>query len=65
MKERDQRNQAEMPDEKVKDKGHEVPVDRAWKSEETGVAVMVLTKCGYVNDEITKIDEGIMNEVRG
>jgi len=65
VKERDQRNKTEMPDEKVKDKGHEVSAGRAGKDEEMGMAATVLAKYGFANGEITKIDGGIMNEVGG
>jgi NAD(P)-dependent dehydrogenase (short-subunit alcohol dehydrogenase family) len=65
MKQSDERNKARMPDEKVKDKGHEVPAGRAGTDEEMGMLVIFLTKCGYVNGEIVKIDGGVMNEVGG
>lgn len=65
MKESDDRNKAYMPAEKVKDKGHEVPAGRAGTDEEMGMLVIFLTKCGYVNGEIIKIDGGVMNEVGG
>ena len=54
-----------MPDEKVKDKGHEVPAGRSGTDEEMGMLVIFLTKCGYINGEIIKIDGGVMNEVGG
>ena len=65
MKESDERNKVHMPDEKVKDKGHEVPAGRAGTDEEMGMLVIFLTRCGYVNGEIIKIDGGVMNEVGG
>ena len=65
MKESDERNKASMPDEKVQDKGHEVPAGRAGRDEEMGMLVIFLAKCGYVNGEIVKIDGGVMNEVGG
>jgi len=65
MKESDERNKTEMPDEKVKDKGHSVPAGRAGRDEEMGMLVIFLTKCGYVNGEIIKIDGGVLNEVGG
>ncbi|KPI39149.1 Rhamnolipids biosynthesis 3-oxoacyl-[acyl-carrier-protein] [Cyphellophora attinorum] len=65
MKESDERNKAEMPDEKVKDKGHEVPAGRAGRDEEMGMLVLFLGSCGYVNGEVVKIDGGVMNEVGG
>lgn len=63
MKESDETNKAHMPDEKVKDKGHEVPAGRAGSDEEMGMGVIFLAKCGYVNGEIVKLDGGVMNEV--
>ena len=65
MKESDDRNKTQMPDEQVKDKGHSVPAGRAGKDEEMGMAVIFLTKCGYVNGEVIKVDGGVMNEVGG
>ena len=38
---------------------------RAGSNEEMGMLVIFLTKCGYVNGEIIRIDGGVMNEVRG
>ena len=65
MKESDERNKVQMPDEKVKDKGHAVPAGRSGTDEEMGMLVIFLTRCGYVNGEIVKIDGGVMNEVGG
>lgn len=65
MKESDERNKAEMPDEKVKDKGHEVPAGRAGRDEEMAMGVMFLARCAYVNGEVVKLDGGVMNEVGG
>ena len=65
MQESDERNKAHMPDEKVKDKGHEVPAGRAGKDAEMAMGVVFLAKCGYVNGEILKLDGGVMNEVGG
>ena len=65
MQESDERNKAEMPDEKVKDKGHAVPAGRAGRDEEMGMGVLFLARCGYVNGEIVKLDGGVMNEVGG
>ncbi|KAH0842831.1 hypothetical protein AYO21_10965 [Fonsecaea monophora] len=65
MKESDERNKAHMPAEKVKDKGHEVPAGRAGSDEEMAMGVIFLTKCGYVNGEVLKLDGGVMNEVGG
>ncbi|KAK5445155.1 hypothetical protein LTS15_010246 [Exophiala xenobiotica] len=65
MKESDENNKAHMPDEKVKDKGHEVPAGRAGSDEEMAMGVIFLARCGYVNGEILKLDGGVMNEVGG
>ena len=65
MKESDQRNKTEMPDEKVKDKGHEVPAGRAGRDEEMAMGVLFLARCGYVNGEVVKLDGGVLNEVGG
>lgn len=63
MKQSDERNKAEMPDEKVKDKGHKTPAERAGRDEEMGMAVIFLTKCAYVNGQILAVDGGVLNEV--
>jgi len=63
MKESDGRNKASMPDEKVKDKGHEVPAGRAGTDQEMAMAVVFLASCGYVNGEVLKLDGGVLNEV--
>jgi len=52
-----------QPDEKVKDKGHEVPAGRSGKDEEMGQLVIFLTKCGYVNGQVIALDGGVLNEV--
>lgn len=65
MKESDERNKAQMPDEKVKDKGHEVPAGRAGRDEEMAMGVLFLARCAYVNGEVVKLDGGVMNEVGG
>ncbi|KAK5947559.1 hypothetical protein PMZ80_001712 [Knufia obscura] len=64
MKQSDDRNKAEMPDEKVKDKGHETPAGRAGRDEEMGMAVIFLAKCAYVNGQILAVDGGVLNEGR-
>jgi len=63
MKQSDDRNKAEMPDEKVLDKGHKTPAERAGRDEEMGMAVIFLTKCAYVNGQILAVDGGVLNEV--
>jgi NAD(P)-dependent dehydrogenase (short-subunit alcohol dehydrogenase family) len=65
MKESDERNKVQMPDEKVKDKGHEVPAGRAGTDEEMGMAVVFLARCGYINGEVVKLDGGVLNEIGG
>jgi len=65
MKESDERNKVDMPDEKVKDKGHEVPAGRSGTDEEMAMLAIFLTKCGYVNGQIIAIDGGVLNEVGG
>ncbi|KAK4940835.1 hypothetical protein LTR10_019107 [Elasticomyces elasticus] len=63
MKESDEDNKAHMPDEKVKDKGHEVPAGRSGTDEEMAMGVIFLARCGYINGEIVKLDGGVLNEV--
>lgn len=65
MKGSDEKNKAHMPDEKVKDKGHEVPAGRAGSDEEMAMAVIFLAKCGYITGEILTLDGGVLNEVGG
>ena len=65
MKGSDDRQKSHMPDEKVKDKGHEVPVGLAGRDEEMAMGIVFLARCGYVNGEIIKLDGGVMNEVGG
>lgn len=63
MKESDDRNKAEMPKEKVEEKGHAVPAGRAGSDEEMAMGVIFLARCGYVNGEVLKLDGGVLNEV--
>lgn len=63
MKQSDEQNKVHMPDEKVKDKGHEVPAGRSGRDEEMGMAVIFLAKNAYVNGQILAIDGGVLNEV--
>ena len=65
MNESDENNKTDMPAEKVKNKGHPVPAERAGSDGEMAMGVIFLTKCGYVNGEILKLDGGVMNEVGG
>lgn len=63
MKESDERNKVHMPDEKVRDKGHEVPAGRSGTDEEMAQLVLFLASCGYVNGQIVALDGGVLNEV--
>lgn len=63
MQESDEKNKVEMPDEKVRDKGHEVPAGRAGRDEEMGMLVLFLARCAYVNGQVVAIDGGVTNEV--
>ena len=63
MKGSDERNKAHMPDEKVKDKGHEVPAGRSGTDEEMGMAVLFMASCGYLNGQVISLDGGVLNEV--
>lgn len=65
MKGSNEQNKVHMPDEKVKDKGHEVPAGRSGRDEEMGMAVIFLTKNAYVNGQILAVDGGVLNEVGG
>lgn len=65
MKESDERNKTEMPDSKVKDKGHSVPAGRSGRDEEMGMSVIYLARCAYVNGQILAVDGGVLNEVGG
>ena len=63
LKESDERNKVHMPDEKVRDKGHALLAGRAGTDEEMGMLAIFLAKGGHVNEQIIKIDGGVMNEV--
>ncbi|KAG9768696.1 Short-chain dehydrogenase/reductase PhomF [Exophiala dermatitidis] len=63
MKGSDEDNKAHMPKEKVEEKGHSVPAGRAGSDEEMAMGVIFLSKCGYVNGEVLKLDGGVLNEV--
>lgn len=65
MKESDERNKVHMPDEKVKDKGHDVPAGRSGRDQEMAMGVIFLACCAYVNGEVVKLDGGVLNEVGG
>ena len=62
VKESDERNKSELPDEKVREKGH-VPAGRPGREEEMGMAVLFLGRCGYVNGEVVVVDGGALLEV--
>ncbi|KAF2759546.1 NAD(P)-binding protein [Pseudovirgaria hyperparasitica] len=64
MKESDERNKVDMPDDHVQDKGH-VPADRSGTDEEMAMAVIFLAKNAYVNGEILTVDGGVLNVVGG
>lgn len=63
MKESDENNKSHMPAEKVQDKGHPVPADRAGTDDEMAMAVLFLAKNVYVNGEILPVDGGVLNQV--
>ena len=63
MKQSDERNKAHMPDEKVKDKGHSVPAGRSGTDEEMAMAVIFISRCGYLNGQVVTLDGGVLNEV--
>ncbi len=65
MKDSDDKQKSHMPDEKVQNKGHEVPAGRPGRDEEMAMAVAFLARCGYVNGEVVRLDGGVMNEVGG
>jgi len=64
MKESDADNKSDMPDQKVKDKGH-TPAQRPGSDEEMAMAVLFLAKNTYVNGEIIAVDGGTLNAVPG
>lgn len=57
-------NKTEMPNEKVKEKGH-TPAQRPGSDEEMAQGVIFLAKNMYVNGEVIAIDGGTLNEVPG
>ena len=65
MKGSDENQKSHMPDEKVQDKGHDVPAGRPGRDEEMAMGIAFLAKCGYINGEVIKLDGGVMNEVGG
>ena len=63
MKESDENNKTHMPEEKVLNKGHEVPAKRAGSDEEMAQAILFLTKNIYVNGEVIAVDGGVLTQV--
>jgi len=63
-KQSDDRNKSEMPPEKIEQAGH-VPLMRAGRDEEMGMAMLFLAKCGYLNGQIISVDGGVLNVVGG
>lgn len=63
MKESDDKNKIDMPNEKIQNMPHEVPAGRSGTDEEMGMAVIFLAKCAYVNGHIMPIDGGVLNAV--
>ncbi|KAH8589440.1 short chain dehydrogenase/reductase-like protein family [Bisporella sp. PMI_857] len=63
-KESDEDQKSQLPDEKIKEKGH-VPAQRAGSDEEMAQAVIFLAKNHYVNGEVIAIDGGALLEIPG
>ncbi|EME38567.1 hypothetical protein DOTSEDRAFT_75921 [Dothistroma septosporum NZE10] len=63
-KESDSRNKSEFPEGKIESTGH-VPIMRAGRDEEIGMAVLFLAKNCYVNGQILAVDGGVLNVVAG
>ncbi len=57
-------NKSELPDEKVKEKGH-VPAQRPGSDEEMAQAVLFLARNLYVNGQVIAVDGGVLNQVPG
>lgn len=62
--ESDRDQKSEIPDEKMREKGH-VPAQRAGSDEEMAQGILFLAKNRYVNGEIIAIDGGVLLEVPG
>ncbi|KAL7776857.1 hypothetical protein CFE70_007277 [Pyrenophora teres f. teres 0-1] len=62
VKESDERQKSDLPDEKIQEKGH-VPHGRAGSDAEMAQAVIFLTKNSYVNGQILAVDGGVLNVV--
>jgi len=63
-KESGEDNKSELPDEKVKEKGH-VPAQRPGSDEEMAQAVLFLARNMYVNGQVIAVDGGVLNQVPG
>lgn len=63
-KESDEHQKSEVPDEKIKEKGH-VPMGRAGSDDEMAMGVLFLARNKYVNGEIVAIDGGVLLDVPG
>jgi len=61
--ESDAGNKSQLPDEKVQDKAHEVPLMRAGEETEMGMAVLFFARNEYVNGQIVAVDGGVLNSV--
>ncbi|KAK4496815.1 hypothetical protein PRZ48_012799 [Zasmidium cellare] len=63
-KESDEKNKSGFPEGKIEATGH-VPLMRAGRDEEIGMAVLQFAKNAYVNGEIMAVDGGVLNVVSG
>lgn len=60
----DEKNKSGFPEGKIEQTGH-VPLMRAGRDEEIGMAVLGFAKNAYVNGEILAVDGGVLNVVSG
>lgn len=60
----DDKQKSHVAPETIQDKGH-VPLMRAGREEEMGMAVLFLAKNMYVNGEIIAVDGGVLNVLAG
>ncbi|KAF2159181.1 hypothetical protein M409DRAFT_61007 [Zasmidium cellare ATCC 36951] len=63
-KESDEKNKSGFPEGKIEQTGH-VPLMRAGRDEEIGMAVLQFAKNAYVNGDIMAVDGGVLNVVSG